>query len=425
MKNKIAVTIQNYVQFYSLKALLDLKDKYDIDIYVPSDTNDKLGYRGMYDDIYNYLKDNNYKVYRSVKNNINYKVLLEPYSMDWCLNIKHKYRMKYMYGFMCAKPKPVYRPDLNIQFDAILCHGVYEEEVLSAYSKTYLVGKLNYIDYKHEKTKKEKKTLLYLPTYGNVNSISDIAVELAKLSDSYEIITKEHHGTNYLENESSKSKLLSKCISKFYDSSYPLDKLLEIADVVLSDNSAAIFEAIYTKVPVCIFSKNLKDCSLDKIDSIQYQLIKKGIIPYTNKDSELRKIIGDALSSDYKNKQSKYSDEQFPIRGKDILKSFTDVIDIYLNDDINSDFYYMHRMLKDNYNDLVKEKEKYYIILEEKNKMEIELKNIQEEKSNLINEINRINQEYANYRAGKLHRMADKIYNIKQKKKKKVDKTDK
>lgn len=304
MNKKIAITIQNFVQFYSVKAFID-QGKYDIDIYVPS-SNDKRGYTEMYEDIYNYLVKNKYRVYRKLENNKKYKVILEPYAMDSYYNFESGYKLKYKYSVVSAKPNLVYKTESNISFDGILCHSTYEKEVLSCYSKTYLVGKLNYVNFNKKKNKKGKKTLLYLPTYGDYNSIDDIIKKLEELSKKYNIITKEHHGTNYLASENLESQKLNKCMSVVYDSSYPLEKLLETADVVLSDNSGSIFEALYSYVPVCIFSKDLKCCSYEDIDSLQCNLVNKDIIPYTSSVNELENIIEKAMDKKYITKQKKF-----------------------------------------------------------------------------------------------------------------------
>ena len=220
-------------------------------------------------------------------------------------------------------------------YDAILCYSTYEEEVLSNYSKTFLVGRLSYIDFKKQNKDKKKKTILYLPTFGDFNYIEEVIEQLEILSKKYDIITKEHHGTNYLYSENSKSERLKKAISKFYDSSHPLSDLLAKSDVVLTDNSGSIFEALYTSVPVCIFSKNMEDCDFNNLKSLQHQLVDEGVIPYTDKAENIEKIVKESLTKKYIDKQRIISKNLFPIDNKDALESFTNVIDLFINDDDN------------------------------------------------------------------------------------------
>ena len=255
MKKKIAITLQNFVQFYSVKPFLDLRE-YDIDIYVPDGDKYNLGVKSMHDDIYDFLIENKYKVYRKVKHNVKYQILLEPYPMDIYFKFNYKYRIKYKYASISAKPKITYNIPECILYDAVFCHSTYEQEVMDCFTKTFLVGRLCFNDFKRNNNNK-KKVILYLPTYGDYNYIDDVVEELTRLSTKYDIITKEHHGTNYLYSEDEKSAKLKSAINKFYDSTYSLTRLLEIADVVLTDNSGSIFEALYTKVPVCIYSKDI------------------------------------------------------------------------------------------------------------------------------------------------------------------------
>ena len=60
MKNKIAITIQNYVQYYCIHDLVDelMKDNI-VHVYVPLCTFDE-GFNNMYNDMYNFLIEKNY-----------------------------------------------------------------------------------------------------------------------------------------------------------------------------------------------------------------------------------------------------------------------------------------------------------------------------------------------------------------------------
>lgn len=426
MNTRIAVTIQNFVQYYSLKPFLELK-KYNIDIYVPNGDKYNLGVKQMHDDIYNFLKKNNYNVFRKSKR-IKYQVLLEPYPMDIYLTFNYKYRIKYKYAAISAKPKYTYGIEENILYDAILCYSTYEEELLNVFYKTYIVGRLPYQNFKKENTNNKKKTILYLPTYGDFNSIDELASQLEKLSKKYRIIAKEHHGTNYLFSENNKSKKLQNIIANFYDSSYPLSKLLAISDVVITDNSGSIFEAIYAKTPVCIYSKDIKECNFNDLESYQYQLVKDGIIPYTNKKEEIETIINNALSKKIINKQTKQSKALFPINYSDSLKSFTNIIDLFIKEDspLLKNRIILHSELrkyiqkKDESISLLNNENK---VLEEKlqkaNARKDELYKVKENQNNennhLKNQITSLNNELNEYKNGKLYKISTKIYSFKSK----------
>ena len=409
MKNKIAVVILNFVQFYSLKPFLDLNDKYNIDIYVLEFFNDKSGFNDMFNDLYNYLRKNKYNVYRKAKKTVKYKILLEPYPMisSFYDNLHYDYRLKYKYASISAKPRTTYNIQQNLSYDAILVHSTYEEEVMANFSKTFLVGRLCFNGFKRKNNRSTKKTILYLPTYGDLNYIDEVVGELKHLSDDYNIITKEHHGTNYLHSETKKSEELKNVITKFYDSSYPLSKLLEIADVVLTDNSGSIFDSLYTNIPVCIFSKDIEKCNFNNLESLQYQLVKKDIIPFTNDAKSIETIIKKALSSEYISKQKQISKRLFPINTNNTLTSFTKIIDNILDSDdvVLNNRIVLHREIEEN----------YYLVVNENNELTKALNNMEIENKKLNSENWIIKNKLNEYENGKLYKFSKKLYSIKSK----------
>ena len=248
--------------------------------------------------------------------------------------------------------------------------------------------------------------MLYLPTYGKSNSINDIADELFKLKDKYTIITKLHHGTNYFNYESQKRDKLNALFSECYDSKYPLENLLSRADVVLSDNSGSIFDAIYANVPVAIFSRSIEYFKYEDLEPYQYTLIQDGIIPYTNSPDKLSDIIEEALSKNIKNKQNELHEKLFNLSYNDGLKEFITILNLYLNDEVNMDAIKLHRIFYRKYSSLTKECED--------NKQEIlklndEMNKITNEKDMAIAELNKLISEYRN---GKLYKISTKIYSV-------------
>ena len=92
-----------------------------------------------------------------------------------------KYRIKYKYSLLTAKPNLVYKPENNICYDAILCYGMYEANFLKVFSNVELIGNLKYLNLKPlTKPSTNKPILLYLPTYGDVSSIRNITSQLEK-----------------------------------------------------------------------------------------------------------------------------------------------------------------------------------------------------------------------------------------------------
>ena len=316
--------------------------------------------------------------------------------MSSYFDIKSDYKLKYKYSAISAKPK-VYSESINMDWDGILCYSTYEKELLSNYSLTYIVEKLNFIDFE-KKLDNKKKTLLYLPTFGDVNAIIDTVQELKKLSKKFRLITKEHHVTNYLMSEEGNKKILEEVFDELYDSNYPLEKLLSISDVVLSDNSGSIFEALYSQTPVCLCS-NLNNNCLDDINSLQSSLVEKGIIPHTCNSKDLSKVINKALSKNIVELQRKTSNELFPLREHKNFDTYINVIEKYLNDEVNADYFKLRKHMREN---LIKDIK--HII----NNQDKEIRILREKNSNA-------ELELSYYKNGKLYRIAKKVYSFKNK----------
>ena len=416
-QKSIAVTIQNYVQFYSIKDALDvlIKNGVEVDFYVPH-AKDDWGLKEMFDDIYNYLNKNGYNVRRNPLKK-KYKILLEPYPMEYYFSFNYEYRIKYKYTIISAKPKLTYKISENFLYDAILCHSTYEYETLRNYTKTYIVGKPMYFDFKKKKNN-DKPVLLYLPTYGEFGSIIDSPEGIKKLKKKYKVITKLHHGTNYFNYEEEKRKILKELFDECYCSDVSLKKLLETSDVVLTDNSGSIFDALYNNVPVAIFSDSLKDSSFGDIKSYQYQLVEKGILPCTNDPNKIYNVVEKALNIFFE-KQIEHSKKIFPYKGKNGLNLFVKIINNYLEDKIDMDSLNIHReiygsykKLMDSNNSLKNDK----LILQER---EIELNDLQKkvfEKDIELNNLQKDNYELSkklnDYEKGKLYKVSKIIYTI-------------
>ena len=310
MKRDIAVVVLNYIQYINIipgiKELI--KKGYTVDFYCPKVKNNE-GFEEMFVDARNFLKKEGYNVYEQTQL-INYKVLLEPYP-EYNFEFNAKYLIKYRYGNISAKPSIVYKPENYIKYDCILCAGEYDSNYLNVFSKTFNTGNMKYINFrKRKERKKSKKTLLYLPTYGDGCSIDEIVDELKALRKEYYIIAKIHHGTSFLKNENERIEKLKSHVDEFYDYHKELSELLEITDIVLTDNSGSIFEAIYTEIPVAVYCDDINKYKLDGFNCIQYEMQKEKIIPYTNEKKQIKKILKEALSDKYYQKQKEWNTQK-------------------------------------------------------------------------------------------------------------------
>lgn len=420
MERDIAIVVLNYIQYINIipgiKELI--KKGYKVDFYCPS-VNDAEGFKEMFDDARKLLIEQNYQVYDKSQN-IKYKVLLEPYP-ELNFSFDAKYLIKYRYGNISAKPSIVYIPKYYVKYDCILCAGEYDANYLNVFTRTVKTGNMKYINFEKKKERAtHKKNLLYLPTYGNGCSIDSILIELNKLRNEYNVITKIHHGTSFLKNEQERIDKIKKNVDEFYDYHKKLSELLEVADVVLTDNSGSIFEAIYTEIPVAVYCDDINKFKLEDFNATQYELVEDGILPYTNDVRLISKILKQAQTKKYYKKQVDWNRKNF-YHPTDLTKDFVNIIEEYLHDNINNRYFEMHNVLKkDYYNDkdnliklseeLEKQKQESEKVIESKDKeiiaLKIELTKEKEEKEFLNNRLNY-------YKNGKLYKIANKIYKIK------------
>ena len=424
MNKDIAINIQNKVQYFAIRPYIDLLKKNNItyDIFVPkSDATD--GFADIFEDLAFYLNKNNIKCYRKQIQSNSYKILLEPYAMDCYFHHKYKYRIKYKYSLLSAKPNPVYKPEENLCYDAILCYGPYEADFLKCYTKTFIIENLKYDNFRKHRLKKENKpVLLYLPTYGSNSSIKDVFSSLNKLTDKYEIIIKAHHGTSFLKNEHENFEYLENSSIKLFDLNTPITELLSKADVVLSDNSGSIFEAIYAKIPVAICAKNINP-NLGKFDSNQYQFVKHGYIEYTNNPKKIEETIQKAMSEKSKQRLLQLRKILF---GKNQYNSFITIIKMYLNENNNDRYKQLHDYFKNEYYSQKEVNKKFALQIEDlERKLETKESKIEEQVGVINNQIIKIDSlttDLNNYRQqlkyfenGKLYKIAKKIYLLKNK----------
>ena len=414
----IAITIQNMVQFYSMKNGIDalLREGYIVHIYVPL-SDDSSGFGTMFDSTFNYLINLGYSPLRITDNTIEYKILLEPYPMHWFADLKYKYRLKYKYSLLTAKPNLVYKPENNICYDAILCYGMYEANFLKVFSNVELIGNLKYLNLKPlTKPSTNKPILLYLPTYGDVSSIRNITSQLEKLKQKYYIITKFHHGTSFLQEEKDETIPIRNISDQCYDHKTELAQLLSIVDVVLSDNSGAIFESLYAKKPVAIYCENINANKYGNFDTIQYQLVQNGYIPYTNILEKIDNILDQALSEQFVKKQLEIRNKLFYFPD-DPLNDFLQIIKKYLNDILYSSY---ENYISENNSLLYTISSKNTELLDLKAKLsdlEYDVLNKNktiDQQNSLINQLNKdiafkdLTIQY--YEHGKLYKLSKKIY---------------
>ncbi|MFZ1627073.1 MAG: CDP-glycerol glycerophosphotransferase family protein [Candidatus Moraniibacteriota bacterium] len=153
------------------------------------------------------------------------------------------------------------RPSRGL-YDLILSYGPRDHELFSFYTRSEIVGNPKFDDWfsgkidtsvleeVQSKLDLSKRTVLYLPTHSDLSSVEHLAAGLKSLTQQYNVVVKLHYFLVYEEPE--RVALLKGGGLITYEDAADILPLLKVADVVVSDNSSAIFDAILADRPVVV-----------------------------------------------------------------------------------------------------------------------------------------------------------------------------
>ncbi len=187
--------------------------------------------------------------------------------------------------------------------DLCLTFGDYSADKISHFSPVEAIGNPRYDLWNKEEfhsSVKEKyagslnksiKTILYMPTWGDLSSVDLYMNSILSLSSKYNLLIKVHHNTDILEKNRVTMKN-SKQIHFFGANTDALD-LLSLADIVISDYSGAIFDAIYCDKPVILCDIPVKHLlELEKIDEHSLEFSNRDDLGYRiNNPEQLESAI--------------------------------------------------------------------------------------------------------------------------------------
>ena len=334
----VAIIFDDLTEFFVMRDAVDdlIKKKIPVDIIVPYDS----GYNGLPEHTYNYIKNLGYKPKKDVSKGQYYKVLLTPYPEFKILErLKYTYHLKYPYGALSAKPNPTYLPEWKVPYDGIFSFNTYEPRFLKAYgADCYTVPYWKYHNFKKHARQSEKPNLLVLPTFGSdISCIGLFTDELVKsLRQNYHVISKAHHAVHFNLKGDDALETLKNLSDEFYDSDIPVQQLLQKADLVLSDNSGAIFEAICAGVPIALFAKSCDKRSLGIIKPLHCSLVEQKVIPCAGQAKDVLPMLKSI--GVYSKKQTAIKEELFMEIGKNPVSALTDIIKKYLALDPETDY---------------------------------------------------------------------------------------
>lgn len=203
-----------------------------------------------------------------------YEAVVTPHQVDNVFQFNKVKHIRLMYGL--AKDEWNYSAE-NIKYDLILTYGDYSKQNLEPFTPCINVGNPKFDDWFNnefdqqlsERIKKfldkNKKTILYLPTYGNLSSIDFYKEKILALTDKYNLMVKVHTMTNLYEPE--RKKYFSQNNILLFDDSDDLITILKYSDVILSDNSGAIFDALLADKPIALLNIPPEKISTDRLTS--------------------------------------------------------------------------------------------------------------------------------------------------------------
>ncbi|WP_282198845.1 glycosyltransferase [Collibacillus ludicampi] len=310
-ESQIALVIHNITLFEVMEPLLK-SSPFKIDIFLPGFVDPQWGSMVKATEEHLIRKGYHPRILQRIPDEV-YKIVIS--SQLYPIMPKSECNVRFLYGLA----KETWNFDVwNVNYDLILCYGPYDESFLSGYALTQKIGPIRFAEFKQvDKNRRVgKRRLLYLPTYGSACSIEHLEKEFKNIHDQYDITIRLHHGTLFLEPERVK---IANRIGKVADYDRSLAELLQETDVVLSDGSGAIFDAIANDIPVVVFQPVPPEPFEGK-PSLEQQIIYDNLVPHTNNASEIKKLLDCALTDeDYINKRKQLADRLFPIKGSESI----------------------------------------------------------------------------------------------------------
>lgn len=225
------------------------------------------------EDLQNFLngKQVNYLPYEYlIENDEEISVLVAPYWMPAFSLLDNRIKhVRVMYGY--AKDDWNFA-DWNRNFDLAFTYGPYAEEKLKNLVTCISIGNprfttaeeqvddneikdISAISFKEYKDSR-KKTILYCPTWGEISTISIFDEFVHEISNEFNIIIKLHH-RNDITGYNNTNQLHEEQKVFLCDETTDLFDILPKVDLVISDYSGAIFDAMLFQKPIILLDHPL------------------------------------------------------------------------------------------------------------------------------------------------------------------------
>ncbi len=158
-------------------------------------------------------------------------------------------------------------------FDCLFVHGRIQKDILSKIGVRTEIVDFSYPRYlgvhcskveifERKKIETDKPIIVYLPTWDEYSSISDLVPQFEKLKSVFYLVVKPHHCTLHLGEKKDDKELLYKCFDCILTDT-DLHDAVSIADIVVCDaKSAAVSEAVFINNNIKLLMV-YKNCSED------------------------------------------------------------------------------------------------------------------------------------------------------------------
>lgn len=274
MDNKYIVGffIQNPFHYYLYESVIDslVSKSITCHLILNDMLKDDNEWVNMYYGLINFVEDIDRKDIEAfvfstvVASGFQYDCVISPYYHNNIGQIGKKH-IRLMYSL--AKESWTYSW-WNVFYDKILCYGDYDFRKLNIYNNCEKIGNPKFDKWfrgglpDYSEIKKEhnlsldetKKTILYVPTYGELSSIDQWIKEIKDISNKFNIIIKLHHGTVYLQSEEYRRNYIKQNFLNVLNDAADLLKILKITDYVLSDNSGVIYDAVLAEKNIILLN---------------------------------------------------------------------------------------------------------------------------------------------------------------------------
>ncbi|GGE81784.1 CDP-glycerol glycerophosphotransferase family protein [Priestia taiwanensis] len=258
--NVVGFYIETSFHYYLYETIIDslLEEGVQCHIVINDEMGKQSEFSHMYNDMISFIEDidrsdiDAYTMSTVKDAGFKYDCLVSPYLAKDLRGIAKKH-VRVMYSL--AKEKWIYGW-WNIVYDRILNYGQYDYSKLNIDNNCVIIGNPKFDKWfkndisnlksieKALDLDRNKKTIMYAPTYGDLSSIDSWIEKINMLQEHYNVLIKLHHGTAFKESEQYRRDYLNLHFKNISVSTEDLFPFLKIADYVVTDNSGMIFDAI-------------------------------------------------------------------------------------------------------------------------------------------------------------------------------------